>query len=388
MKPYSKYKDSGIEWLGEIPSGWSLTRLKYLFSLESGRDPKSIQTDEGKFPIYGTGGEVGRGTDFLFDRPSLLLGRKGTIDKPFVVNEPFWVSDVVYFTIQKTQMTPDYLWLLSSLIPFGFYRYGSTMPSMSKVDYENMYFPEPPIQEQQQIGEYLDKKTSTIEKLIAKKERQIELLKEKRSALISHAVTKGLNPKVKMQPSGIEWLGEIPEHWAIKELKFVARLASGDSITSEDIHEFGDYPVFGGNGLRGYTSVFNNEGEFPLIGRQGALCGCINYSYGRFWASEHAVVLTPLKKNVGRWLGELLRSMNLNQYSQSAAQPGLVVDRIAALHVPEPPQPEQQAIAYFLSKETSRIDELIVKIEKSIEKLQEYRTALISAAVTGKIDVR
>jgi type I restriction enzyme, S subunit len=189
LDPNVEMKDSGVEWVGEIPSGWKFTRLKYLFSLEGGKDPKHIQNEDGEFKIYGTGGEVGRGTEFLFDKPSLLLGRKGTIDKPFVVYEPFWISDVMYYTVQKNQMTPYYLWLMFSLVPFDYYRYGSTQPSMSRVDYENMFFPEPPLQEQQQIVTHLDKETKKIDTLIEKENQRTDLLKEYRQSLISEVVT-------------------------------------------------------------------------------------------------------------------------------------------------------------------------------------------------------
>lgn len=183
--------------------------------------------------------------------------------------------------------------------------------------------------------------------------------------------------------SGIPWLGKIPSHWSVHSLKRIANLKSGESITAEQIREEGVYPVYGGNGLRGYTSLFTHEGRFPLIGRQGALCGNVNYSDGKFWASEHAVVATPLKAGTSViWLGELLRAMNLNQYSVSAAQPGLSVEAISNLRVPYPPSVEQFAIADFVNRETSKLDALIAEQEKLLELLAEKRQATISHAVT------
>ena len=129
--------------------------------------------------------------------------------------------------------------------------------------------------------------------------------------------------------SGVEWLGQVPAHWKTCAIKRIVRMQSGESITAESIEEAGDFPVFGGNGLRGYTSAFTHDGDFALIGRQGALCGNTNYASGRFWASEHAVVATPVEPVATRWLGEMLRAMNLNQYSVSAAQPGLSVELVA-----------------------------------------------------------
>jgi type I restriction enzyme S subunit len=184
------------------------------------------------------------------------------------------------------------------------------------------------------------------------------------------------------KPSGVEWLGEVPEHWGILPVKRVASLQSGTGITSDFISEDATYPVFGGNGVRGFTDSFTHNGCFPIIGRQGALCGNINYANGTFWASEHAVVVSPVKHCEVRWLGETLRAMNLSQYSISAAQPGLSVEMINTLMMPCPPQKEQTAIATFLDRETAKIDALIAEQQRLIELLQEKRQAVISHAVT------
>ena len=182
------------------------------------------------------------------------------------------------------------------------------------------------------------------------------------------------------------WLHAIPSEWQRKKLKYVASLKSGDSITSDDIAESGEYPVFGGNGIRGYASAYTHEGRHVLIGRQGALCGNINYATGRFWASEHAVVAAMKADSNVTWLGELLRSMNLNQYSQSAAQPGLAVDVIANLEIPVPPLRQQRAIAGFLDRETARLDALVTAKERVLGLLSEKRRALITRAVTRGLD--
>lgn len=182
--------------------------------------------------------------------------------------------------------------------------------------------------------------------------------------------------------SGAPWLGEVPVHWEVCSLRRIVRMQSGESITSEGISETGEFPVYGGNGLRGYGSRFTHDGNFVLIGRQGALCGNINYAAGKFWASEHAIVVSPVRSIKTKWLGELLRAMNLNQYSISAAQPGLSVDSILRLTVCVPPQQEQAAIAKFIERETAKIDELVAEQQRLIELLKEKREAVISHAVT------
>lgn len=173
----------------------------------------------------------------------------------------------------------------------------------------------------------------------------------------------------------------LPDQWILKKLKYVARMAAGDAITSDEIREEGDYPVFGGNGLRGYTDRFNREGDFVLIGRQGALCGNINYAAGQFWASEHAIVADVQGNAEVHWLGELLTFMNLNQYSQSAAQPGIAVDVIANLPIPVPPRSIQRAISRFLAAETSEIDALIAAKHRLLDLMAEKRRAIVAEAV-------
>jgi type I restriction enzyme S subunit len=266
--------------------------------------------------------------------------------------------------------------------------YGVKMPRANWDFIGNLPMSLPPLPEQKAIAAFLDRETERIDSLIEKKKKQIDLLQRKRTALISQAVTKGLDPKAKMKDSGVEWFATMPSHWTTKRMKYIASLKSGESITSDSIYPEGEFPVFGGNGLRGYALAYTHDGYYILIGRQGALCGNINYAKGRFWASEHAVVATLEHGYDTFWFGEVLNTMNLNQYSISAAQPGLSVDSIKQLLMPIPPLIEQQSIATYFRKEITAIERLSACINESITKLQQYRTTLISAAVTGKIDVR
>ena len=256
----------------------------------------------------------------------------------------------------------------------------------------------PPLDEQVSISGYLDHETARIDKLIAMQESLIERLDEYRTALITRVVTKGLPPEAAesagldpapaLKDSGVEWLGEVPEHWELTRVRRVAYLKAGDAIAADDIAETGEYAVFGGNGVRGFTDHFTHEQTAVLVGRQGALCGNVHIATGRFWASEHAVVAAPLDDVDSNWLAHLLDAMKLNQYSMAAAQPGLSIDRVNDLRVPMPPTSEQRAIVEHLDSATNRIDVLRTKADLSIERLLEYRSALVSAAVTGKIDVR
>jgi len=182
--------------------------------------------------------------------------------------------------------------------------------------------------------------------------------------------------------SGISWLGEVPKHWECRLLKRLVSLKSGDTINYEKINDNGSFPVYGGNGLRGYTNTLTHDGHYVLIGRQGALCGNINYVKGSFFASEHAIVASPKKSLITTWLGELLRNMNLNQYSISAAQPGLSVDNIERLSIAIPPRLEQRAIAAYLDDKTAKLDKLIANKREQIKQLETLRKVTIHDAVT------
>lgn len=183
-----------------------------------------------------------------------------------------------------------------------------------------------------------------------------------------------------------EWMKIIPEDWDVMNLNHAVRMKSGESITSLEIAPDGEYPVFGGNGIRGYFDSYTHDGSFVLIGRQGALCGNIKIANGKFWASEHAVVVTPDRDLNISWLGYLLTTMDLNQYSVSAAQPGLSVENIGRLKIPFPKIEEQNKIAKFLDYKTQQIDRLIEKKKALIEKLNEQRIAVITQVVTKGLD--
>ena len=186
-----------------------------------------------------------------------------------------------------------------------------------------------------------------------------------------------------------EWFGgRCRSNWEVRRLKTLAEMQSGDAITAMSIEETGEYPVFGANGLRGYSSHYTHDGAFALIGRQGALCGNVHLARGRFWASEHAVVATLARGHVIEWFCGLLAVMNLNQYSIAAAQPGLSVDRVLNLWAPVPPIEEQEAISQSVVERSHDLENALAATQRQIALLREYRTRLIADVVTGKLDVR
>lgn len=191
----------------------------------------------------------------------------------------------------------------------------------------------------------------------------------------------------KMRDSGIPWIGEVPEGWEFSKIKYHCTMKSGDNITALDISDNGEYPVYGGNGLRGFYKIYNKNGNHILIGRQGALAGNVHLVNGKFWATDHAVVVT-LKNDVFiNYFFRMLESMNLNQYAfDTAAQPGLSVSRIMNLNIVLPNLEEQHRIADFLDSKCSEIDTLIENLRARMESAKEYKKAVITEAVTKGLD--
>lgn len=189
LDPNVEMKDSGVEWIGKIPKHWEVTKLKWLVEIETGRDPAAIYSDDGPYEVLGTGGVIGRTHSFMWDEDSLILGRKGTIDKPFLQKSPFWISDVVYYTKPTLHLTVDYIWYLFTQIDFSYYKYGSTLPSMSKDEYGNMKFPVPPDDEYFAIASKLESIWKRIEHLVSLYKNKIDKLSEYRQSLISSVVT-------------------------------------------------------------------------------------------------------------------------------------------------------------------------------------------------------
>lgn len=189
-----------------------------------------------------------------------------------------------------------------------------------------------------------------------------------------------------MKPSHIDWCPMIPDHWEEKRIKDIAFLQSGNSITAMDFVEDGKFPVYGGNGLRGYTNTYTNEGDYVLIGRQGALCGNINYAHGKFYASEHAVVVYPKKEEITLWLGETLRTANLNRLSMTAAQPGLAVSTLNLQFISFPPKDERIRIAKYLDKKLSEIDHQVSLLTSKRDAYLRLKKSIINHAFTHGLD--
>ena len=404
---YDKYKDSGIAWIGEIPEHWEIRKLKNIFLLSTGTTPKEYdKISEGDNLInWYTPSDILESCNDLFSSlrklserviyenkislfpigTLLYVGIGASAGKVGYANENGYSNQQITGLIPLECYSRFYFYYLSVLKDkIRDNAFFTTLPIINNVYLGQELLPYPLLSEQQSIANYLDQKCGEIDELITLQEEMITKLQSYKQSVITEAVTKGLDKNIPLKDSGIEWIGEIPEHWKITKIQYLAQLKSGYNLTTEEIKDSGLYPVYGGNGIRGYYDKYFLEGDYVLIGRQGALCGNINYSTGKSWATEHAVVCYPKTKYITKWFGELLRVMNLNQYSLAAAQPGLAVERIKLLPIPIIPLSEQQSIANYLDQKCSEIDELISIKQQKIEKLKDYKKSLIFECVTGK----
>ena len=409
----AEVRNMKASWLCEIPSHWDIVRLKTLLKGGTngawGSEPKNNKNDivcvrvadidEWQYGISES--DLTYRNISETDQNGRLLNYGDLIIEKSGGGEISPVGRVVIYNLDKKAVTSNFMARLNVVgdvnkeFLYYYFRFlyqrrlnhpaikaTTGIQNLDLYAYLQNPIPIPTSKEQESIVEFINNTSGEITHFIQTKQRFIELLKEQRQSIITNAVTKGIDENVKMKATV---LGEIPEHWEVRRLKTLVDMKSGENITAESIYQTGEYPVYGGNGLRGFTKTYANEGDFVLIGRQGALCGNINYASGKFFASEHAVVVYPKVELDFFWLGETLRMMNLNQYSMAAAQPGLAINNIRVLLVPFPPKNEQKQIVEHIKFETKTLDIAISKAEREIDLIKEYREAMIAEAVTGKM---
>ena len=402
-KGYTEMKDSGIEWLGKIPNNWRTIRVKYAFRIKKeiagelghtvlsvtqrGIKPKDM-SEKGQFSLDYSKYQLVSSGDFIMNHMDLLTGwvdisnMDGVTSPDYRVfqssNPEKYYPDFYRYVFQTCYQQRIFYGLGQGVSGFGRWRLPAEI-------FLNFYLPVPPYESQSAIAAYLDTQCAKIDEIIAQAKASIEDYKQWKASIIYEAVTKGLDPNVEMKDSGIEWIGRMPAHWTAPALKHLCTMQAGKNLISEQISTSGRYLVYGGNGQRGYYSDYNVNGNFLLVGRQGALCGNVHCVSGKFWATEHAVVTTPSKITNISYLYYLLIAMDLNQYaSNSAAQPGLSVGNILTVKTLLPPIDEQVRISEFLDNCCPRIDEVITEKQSLIDDLESYKKSLIYEVVTGK----
>lgn len=406
---YPEYKPSGVEWLGEVPVHWELKRLKFAAACINDKQDtlpegleyvamehieswtgKRLETENGGTPESQT--NRFRSGDVLFGKLRPYLAKAWLADRDGVCSAELLV-------LRERDLKPAYLryWTLmrSFVEVVDGSTYGSKMPRASWDFIGNVLSLIPERDEQRAIAAFLDRETVLIDALIAKKQRLIELLAEKRTALISQAVTKGLNPDAPMKDSGVEWLGEIPAHWDVKRLKNCLAFLNSRRIPLSAEERGGmerNFPYYGASGIIDSVEDFIFDEDTILVAEDGAnllsrSTPLAFVAHGKYWVNNHAHILRPLAGEFGFWEG-VLTTYDYTPHITGSAQPKLTKDNLGSIYLPRPPEDEQHAIAKFVEIEGKKMNALGAQVESAIERLKEYRTALIADAVTGKIDVR
>ena len=440
---YPKYKDSGVEWLGEVPVHWEVKPIKAVSTCNDAVLEESTSPDYEIEYIEISGVDASRGisetTVIPFGNAPSRARRRVTDGDVLVstvrtylraiapvINPPTnMIASTGFAVIRPRHIEPSFLgfmfqaeFLIAEIIARSV---GVSYPAINASDLMRLDMPIPTREEQKTIAAFLDLETGKIDALIAEQRQLVELLAEKRQAVISHAVTKGLNPNAPMKPSGIEWLGEVPGHWEVKRLKHIKALTPnafvdgpfGSNLKSVHFIDDGDVYVIESNfatqgklepselktiSSEHFESIRRSEAKagdivIAKIGAQFGKASVLPYIDKPAVVSGNSMKLTANKTVCttlwAYWqLFNLKASGEIDLLNNGSAQPALSLGAMNQLVFLLPQMDEQKTILSFLESETAKLDTLTAEANRAIELLQERRSALISAAVTGKIDVR
>jgi len=428
-RPYAAYRPVPVPWLAAVPNQWNIKRLKYAVRLvnhkteDSGGLPyvglEHIESWSGRriepeMPV------VPDGMSNVFASGDVLFGKLRPYLAKVLHAREAGVCTSEALVLRPQILQPAFLtyWMLNrdliSIVDGS--TYGSKMPRANWEFIGNLPMYVPPLDEQQAIAAFLDRETDRIDFLIAKKERLIELLQEKRTALISHAVTKGLNPNAPMKDSGIEWIGRIPKSWTVKRVKYLARIVGRIGFrgytTADQVSEGNGALTLGALHISSIGTIdlsapifisWDKYYESPeimvtkgdiLVVQRGSTCGKVGWADSDYGPTTINPSLVLLKEPVisSEYLFHCLSSCQVkSQFDRiwgTTAIPMLSQMQIGQALVCVPDSSEIDSIVQCVRRECRRIDELVDRVNNIIERLREYRSALISAAVTGKINVR
>ncbi|MHC0045835.1 restriction endonuclease subunit S [Vibrio campbellii] len=446
-KAYPEYKNSELKWLGFVPTSWTVSKFAYL---------KTVLTD---YTANGSFADLKKNVTYL-DEPDFARLVRLTDLRRNLDNDGVWIDETSYKYLSKSALFGGEFLLanvgayaglfyqmpcnkgLASLAPNmfmakfdsskvlpDFMAYvgqsdpinkqltlsataSSAQPKLNKDDFKSIRFCYPSLIEQQKIANFLDHETAKIDTLITKQEKLIELLKEKRQAVISHAVTKGLNPDAPMKDSGVEWLGEVPEHWSLCSIKYLCReITDGAHISpdlKEGVHHFVSIKDIKNGEINFDDSLLTSEESYHYLVKTGCMPfeGDILFSkdgtIGQtaitpankdFVVASSLIIIRPnLEKVSSEYLDLMLQSSLVKEQVESfvkgAALRRLSIQNLLKVFGLRPPLNEQKKIAEYVNLQLSKFSTLEDKAQKQVQLLQERKTALISAAVTGKIDVR
>ena len=394
---YDRYKDSGIAWIGEIPEHWEVRKGKNIFKLRNSKGNSNAillaaTQKYGMIPQSQIEGvvQVKQNTNLntfkTVHKHDYVISLR-SFQGGFEISEYEGVCSPAYQVFYSTIPCCNYFfkYLFKS---YGFISQINAFTlgiregkNIQYEDFSLMKLPFPVLHEQQAIADYLDRRCSEIDDLIALQEEMITKLQSYKQSVITEAVTRGLDKNVPLKDSGIDWIGKIPEHWEITLFKRKITINNG-----KDYKNFSDaeiYPVIGSGGCFAYCSNYMYDGEALLLGRKGTIDKPL-YVKGKFWAVDTMFYAIPHKDLHCKFSYYLALTFPFNLYSTSTSLPSLTQTDLGNIPVAFPSISEQQAIADYLDQRCSEIDELIALKQQKIEKLKEYKKSLIFECVTGK----
>ena len=427
-KPYPAYKDSGVDWIGPVPEHWEVVRMKRAASLRNERRNDSpdgwtyigledVEPESGKYaPTEGASRQSEDSMVGVHRADDVLYGKLRPYLRKAIVADQDGLCSTEFLVLSPRRSTAPWLhrWLLTPEVTQQI-EAGCDGAKMPRADWEHVGsipIPLPPFAEQTAIATVIDREIARIDALIAKKTRFIELLKEKRQALITHAVTKGLDPNVKMKDSGVAWIGEVPEGWKVLALKRMGTLKGGNgfppSMQGREGNEFPFYKV--GDLGKSIDGMSLGETRHSISKEDAANLGATIFKPGALAWAKIGAALSLNRRRVIRsaccldnnmtgftpdasvasttYCFYLLSSIDFSLHAKPGAVPSFSEGDQGELMVTCPSLEEQCGIVNFLDRETARIDALIAKTQHSIDLLKERRSAFITAAVTGQIDLR
>jgi len=421
---YDSYKDSDVDWVGDIPSDWEVVPLRTIFKFrnENNRpviteDILSLSIANGvtKYSDSNRGGNKRKDdiTAYKIARPNdIVLNSMNVVAGAVGVSRYFGAISPVYYALyihDETSVLEYYSWVFQNqifqrnllkygkgiLIKFGeFGKMNTVRMKISQHDMKTLVFPKPSVENQKKIAKFLNRKSGQIDQAINLKQQQIEKLNEYKQITIQNAVTKGLNANAKMKDSGIDWMGDIPKHWEVISLRYLFDFLNKDRVpisADERGGMQGIYPYYGASGIIDYVNDYIFDEKLILIAEDGAnlLSKSTPLAFiaeGKYWVNNHAHILKPKYEGFEFW-AKLLSLCDYTVYITGAAQPKLSRGNLGNVLLPVPPAEEMLAISKKLEQDLPRYFDAAKRFKAQIERLKEYKTILINQAVTGKIKV-
>ena len=405
-----KMKDSGIEWIGEIPEGWEVVQLKRFAEVHNGReiDVEVDSTDSSAVGVYGSGGVFKYTNRAQYSGKAVLFGRKGTLGKPLYVEGQLWAVDTMYFLTYSNRLLEKFSYYQFLAFNWAPYITHTAIPSVVASEIVACYFPIPPLEEQAKIADYLDNGCASLDTILDKTRSSIEEYKKLKQAVITQAVTKGVRGKREMKDSGVEWIGEIPAEWSICPLKRLAAIQTGSTPSKTSSESF--YSSIAGTPWikpdnLGFSSSIETTAEFlteegcsvaRILPSNTVYVGCIGSRIGN---CGYSLIPCACNQQINALIfnarmywkyGWYLTIFQEEQYMLLAN--GNVIQIINSttqgnISCIVPSISEQREITAYLDAKCAEIDGLIAKKEQLVKELESYKKSLIYEVVTGKREV-